>query len=125
MTTVTPVAVEVRQVDRLAALNHHGFKEEADLSYWGSGSDMRQVDETAALLARHRIAATPPDALQTVVEALREIRDLHGEINPSNYDHDDACELNRQFVYALTIADQALAALSLAGGEHQPKGDVA
>lgn len=41
-------------------------------------------------------------------EALKEITELHGEINPCNYDHDDACELNRQFCYALTVADQAL-----------------
>lgn len=41
-------------------------------------------------------------------EALKEISELHGEINPSNYDHDDACELNRQFCYALTVADLAL-----------------
>lgn len=41
-------------------------------------------------------------------DALKEIRDLPGEINPSNYDHDDACELNRQFCYAITIADAAL-----------------
>lgn len=43
-----------------------------------------------------------------LVGALEEIRDLHGEINPSNYDHDDACELNRQFCYAITVADAAL-----------------
>lgn len=59
----------------------------------------------------------PVAEIERLRSALREIRDLHGEINPSNYDHDDACELNRQFVYALTIADQALAALSLAGGD--------
>lgn len=41
-------------------------------------------------------------------EALQEISELHGEINPSNYDHDDASELNRQFCYALTVADEAL-----------------
>ena len=40
--------------------------------------------------------------------ALREIKDLEGEINTSNYDHDDACELNRQFCYAVNIADAAL-----------------
>jgi hypothetical protein len=40
--------------------------------------------------------------------ALREIKDLEGEINTSNYDHDDACELNRQFCYAVNIADTAL-----------------
>lgn len=42
-------------------------------------------------------------------EAMEEISNLHGEINPSNYDHDDACELNRQFVYAITIAANAVA----------------
>lgn len=42
-------------------------------------------------------------------EALCEILDLPGEINPSNYDHDDACELNRQFCYGAQIARQALA----------------
>lgn len=41
-------------------------------------------------------------------EALEEIRDLPGEINPSNYDHDDACELNRQFCYSHSIAVAAL-----------------
>jgi isoleucyl-tRNA synthetase len=41
-------------------------------------------------------------------EALREIENLPGEINPSNYDHDDVCELNRQFCYAVTIARKAL-----------------
>lgn len=41
-------------------------------------------------------------------EALCEILDLPGEINPSNYDHDDACELNRQFCYGAQIARQAL-----------------
>ena len=41
-------------------------------------------------------------------EALAEIRDLPGEINPSNYDHDDACYLNTQFVDAINIAAQAL-----------------
>lgn len=56
-TNATPEPVEVKQADRLAALNHHGFKEEADLSYWGSGYDMRKVDETAQLLARHRTQA--------------------------------------------------------------------
>lgn len=41
-------------------------------------------------------------------EALEEISDLPGEINPCNYDHDDACELNRQFCYGLLIARAAM-----------------
>lgn len=41
-------------------------------------------------------------------EAMEEIRDLTGEINPSNYDHDDACFLNSQFCYAGSIAESAL-----------------
>ena len=41
-------------------------------------------------------------------EALAEISNLPGEINPSNYNHDDVCELNRQFVYSYEIARQAL-----------------
>lgn len=40
--------------------------------------------------------------------ALREISELEGEINPSNYDNDDACELNRQFCYAIVTAAAAL-----------------
>lgn len=49
------------------------------------------------------------------VEALREIAALDGEINPSNYDHDDACYLNRQFCYAGTIANQTLASIEGTG----------
>lgn len=41
-------------------------------------------------------------------DALREIRDLPGEINPSNYDHDDVCHLNAQFIEAYRIANDAL-----------------
>jgi hypothetical protein len=43
-----------------------------------------------------------------LTDALKEIDGLQGEINPSNYDHDDACELNAQFCYAQTIARAAL-----------------
>ena len=40
--------------------------------------------------------------------ALKEIMDLPGEINPSNYDHVDVCELNRQFCLTYEIARAAL-----------------
>ena len=36
------------------------------------------------------------------------ISNLEGEINPSNYDHDDACNLNRSFCEAITVAAAAL-----------------
>lgn len=48
------------------------------------------------------------ERLKALEEALAEIAALEGEINPSNYDHDDVCELNRQFCYAGSIADRAL-----------------
>lgn len=57
-----------------------------------------------------KYASTAQPEVKGLVEALEEISDLHGEINPSNYDHDDACELNRQFCYAITTAAAALAA---------------
>lgn len=71
-----------------------------------------QETENARLFSAYQIAheqATENGSrLDRVTEALTEIFDLPGEINPSNYDHDDACELNRQFCYALTLAKQAL-----------------
>jgi len=66
----------------------------------------------------------PPDTLARLqrerdqaVEALREIAELDGEINPSNYDHDDACYLNTQFCYTATIARATLAAIEGAEDE--------
>lgn len=57
-------------------------------------------------------ASVPPpvmvDEVERLREALREIMELPGEINPSNYDHDDVCELNRQFCYAYETAKAAL-----------------
>jgi hypothetical protein len=51
---------------------------------------------------------TDRQTIEGLREALEQIADLPGEINPSNYDHDDACELNRQFCYGATIARRAL-----------------
>lgn len=58
---------------------------------------------------RERITALEAENAR-LREALEEIMGLPGEINPSNYDHDDACELNRQFCYAYEIARAALGA---------------
>lgn len=56
----------------------------------------------------YALPPAPEAEIERLRSALREISDLTGEINPSNYDHDDACELNRQFCYAITVADAAL-----------------
>lgn len=71
-----------------------------------------EVQANAALIVALRNAAPDLIAKARRVEeleaALREIADLEGEINPSNYDHDDACELNRQFCYGIVVAHEAL-----------------
>ena len=66
---------------------------------------VNSVDAHIAALTRADASA---DGLR---EALEEISNLPGEINPSNYDHDDACELNRQFCYAITLAADTVARL--------------
>lgn len=68
----------------------------------------------AALTALPDTAALMADNAR-LREALGEIEGLHGEINPSNYDYDDACELNRQFCYAIITAHTALKGIGHAG----------
>ncbi|AYJ85748.1 hypothetical protein D3Y57_06915 [Sphingomonas paeninsulae] len=51
--------------------------------------------------------------------ALQEIYDLSGEINPSNYSHDDVCALNDAFVSAVLIADPALSTPPRLDGERE------
>jgi len=107
----------VKQVDReaFADFKEYGFNgdgvEWMDF-IWPFRNGRRDGDRLVQAFAAHRIASTTAqtEAVQTLVDALEEISDLHGEINPSNYDHDDACELNRQFCYAITTAAAALAA---------------
>ena len=43
--------------------------------------------------------------------ALGQIKALPGEINPSNYDHDDVMVLNNSHIKAFQIAEAALTAL--------------
>lgn len=60
-------------------------------------------------------------ALVKAMEALVRIMELPGEINPSNYNHDDACALNTSFCEGWSIADTALAEINeLLGKEPQP-----
>ncbi len=42
-------------------------------------------------------------------EALEAIMEVGGEINPSNYNHEDVCALNNAFVEQFQIAEAALA----------------
>jgi ribonuclease I len=56
---------------------------------------------------RARIAELEAE-VERLREVLEEIMGLPGEINPINYDHDDVCELNRQFCYGYAIARAAL-----------------
>ena len=85
----------VEVMERVSAALHDAERFES------ISASVRCVDIRAMLAALQR----SNDAKD---EALREIENLPGEINPSNYDHDDVCELNRQFCYAVTIARKAL-----------------
>jgi hypothetical protein len=54
--------------------------------------------------------------IQSLAEALEKIDALEVmEINPSNYDHDDVCELNSNAVQAVLIARAALKSLKESG----------
>lgn len=73
MTTVTPGAVEVTQVDRDAAADAVRAYRDQKNGDWQGRIRRGECDDgyMVQAFARHRIAATPPDALQTVVEALK------------------------------------------------------
>lgn len=64
-------------------------------------------DQWAEGLANARLIAAAPKLLA----ALERISSLEGEINPSNCDHDDACNLNRSFCEAIMTARAALSEL--------------
>jgi len=82
---MTTTDTEVTQADRKVALNHHGFEEEADLSYWGSGSDREQVNETAKALARHR-TLTPAQAAGPVLSDIpRDIVEQVGKMGRAEW----------------------------------------
>ena len=64
-----------------------------------------------------KLFAASREAVPALIEEVKRLRnalqfitDLDGEINPSNYGHDDACHLNDQFVQAILAADEALQA---------------
>lgn len=87
--------------------------------------DFEQVaKEQAGIKVAYRCPKTTDFELkemQTVAEemaaALENIKNLEGEINPSNYDHEDVCFLNNAFIETYNIAQQALAAWNKLKGE--------
>jgi len=76
----------------------------ARLEAWATDAEYNRKTLPGAAENLLEAAAT----IRRLVEALEWISDLPGEINPSNYDHDDVCELNRQFCYAITSAAAAI-----------------
>lgn len=64
-----------------------------------------ETDGPAGLYFQH---ARTIAKLRIATEALTLVRDMPGEINPSNYNHDDACELNARFCEAGSIAADAI-----------------
>lgn len=65
-----------------------------------------------ALLAANRDVMLHWDVLKSdydrLRKALQDIKELPGEINPYNYDHDDVVALNNSFCEAFEIASAAL-----------------
>jgi hypothetical protein len=64
-----------------------------------SGSELKRW------AAKHTAFA---DRIAQLEAALREIKELPGELNPSNYTHDDVCACNDAFVRTWQIASAAL-----------------
>lgn len=56
----------------------------------GCGGDLDMNDQSAINAIRAALLAAPPGYVLVPVELI----DAFPEINPSNYDHDDACRLN-------------------------------
>lgn len=105
--------VKVTQADREAvdAFHRDSFRALFETTDEGSEDQLNRAHKLLCqAFAHHRQQAERAfeERERKLREALKEISELHGEINPCNYDHDDACELNRQFCYALTVADLAL-----------------
>lgn len=77
--------------------------------------DEADLADIGASLAQHattaRCVAVEEEA-RVADELTLALADADGaEINPSNYDHDDACHLNDGYVAAFQIAEQAIEAL--------------
>ncbi len=76
---------------------------------WTDGTEYVRADLFEALT--NRLTAMERE-VETAREAFGAIMDVGGEINPSNYNHDDVCALNGSYVEQFQIAEAALAALS-------------
>lgn len=68
-----------------------------------------RVNELEQHVKAHVEAANSCEGeVRVLRKALKDIMDLDGEINPSNFNEDDALYLNSQFIEAFNIAEQAL-----------------
>lgn len=72
----------------------------------------RNAEYIERLKAVHRDAESEITRLRAanaeLVAALKEIAELPGELNPSNYTHDDVCACNNAFIETWVIARAAL-----------------
>ena len=73
--------------------------------WFGPNRPFNVAEANAALIVKAVNAYTSTDALR---EAARKAHDTLLEINTSNYDHDDVCELNSASVEAILILADAL-----------------
>jgi len=89
--------------------HEHAMKVWRDVCAAIVAADFEARDQAAAAVIAADRAGLVAE-IERLREALEEIMGLPGEINPSNYDHDDVCELNRQFCYGYAIARAALGA---------------
>ena len=85
------------------------------------GNDAPPIEEAKAnqeFIAEMRNALPGMiEVMEKMAEALEEIKELDGELNPNNYDHEDVIFLNEQFIDAYKISKEALAAFTKWNGE--------
>ena len=90
---------------------------DVNFEYWYTKNCTVDLDLTSAKIGWQASRSALMPALVEAREALEHVTGLNGEINPSNYNHDDVCHLNAQFVEALLTADKALSRINAILGE--------
>ena len=86
----TGIENAVAAIRSLAAISKHEADKAAGVGgEFGNGAEDRVLDHFRAA-----IEASKPDVPEGYALVPTEILDRFPELNPSNYDHDDACELN-------------------------------
>jgi hypothetical protein len=113
---ISPVAHEgAAEIEKLEAENER-LRAENDMirrtaAVWSDAHEkqselaLKYVSELNRVIAQRNEVVAENGRLRA---ALEEIRDLPGEINTGNYNHDDAVRLNDAFIEAYHIARAAL-----------------